>query len=62
MGKCEAAARDAVLIAESSGYQLQNDFLSIWSNETNKELLFYWSYVENDKVYGTKLHCLALVP
>jgi len=45
--KAETAAREAIQIAEAAGHQLQNDFLSIWSQEWNPEILFAWSYAEN---------------
>lgn len=48
----ETAARTAIQIAEGSGYKLVDNYLSLWSNEANEELLFYWAYVENDRVYG----------
>lgn len=48
----ETAAREAVEIAESAGHQLQDDYLSIWSEEGNPELLFYWCFVENIENYG----------
>lgn len=51
----EIAARSAVQIAESSGYALQDDYLSIWSEEGNSELLFYWSFIENDQLYGQNM-------
>lgn len=50
--KAETAAREAVQIAEASGYHMLDDFLSIWSEEMNDELLFYWAYVPNDANYG----------
>lgn len=53
--KAESAAREAVQIAESNGFKLQDDYLSIWSNEGNSELLFYWSYAENDEQYGQNM-------
>jgi hypothetical protein len=53
--KAEAAAREAVQIAEDSGYQLVDDYLSIWSEEGNSELLFYWSYAHNSEDYGQNM-------
>lgn len=50
--KAEAAAREAVQLAEAAGHKLQNDYLSIWSDEGNPELLFYWNFVENIDGYG----------
>lgn len=51
----ESAARDAVRIAEENGFALMDDYMSIWSEEGNRELLFYWSYVENDQNYGQNM-------
>jgi len=53
----ETAARDAIAIAESSGYHLLNDYLSIWdeSNEGNAELLFYIGYVSNNEDFGQNM-------
>lgn len=48
----ETTAREAIQIAEATGYGLMDDYLSIWSDEGNKELLFYWSYVANDENFG----------
>ncbi|MDD4191424.1 MAG: RagB/SusD family nutrient uptake outer membrane protein [Mangrovibacterium sp.] len=45
--KAEAAAREAIQIAEAAGHKLQDDFLSIWSDEWNPEILFAWSFTEN---------------
>ncbi|MEQ6120836.1 RagB/SusD family nutrient uptake outer membrane protein [Reichenbachiella sp. MALMAid0571] len=54
-GDAETAARDAISIAESSGYALQDDYLSIWSEEGNSELLFHWSFIENDGFFGQNM-------
>lgn len=51
----ETAAREALQIAEGSGYMLMDDYLSIWSDEGNPELLFYWSYVNNDENFGQNM-------
>lgn len=53
----ESAARDAINIAESAGYHLIDDYMSIWSesNEGNPELLFYISYVSNSEDYGQNM-------
>ncbi len=51
----EIAAREAVQIAEGDGYKLQKDYLSIWSQEGNSELLFYWSFVHNSENYGQNM-------
>ncbi len=50
----ETAARTAISIAEGSGYQLVDDYLSIFSieNEGNPELLYYITFVENDRDFG----------
>ena len=48
----ETAAREAVQIAEGSGYRMLDDYLSNWKQEGNPELLFYWGYVENNGDYG----------
>lgn len=53
--KAETAAREAVQIAEADGYKLQDDYLSIWSDEGNNELLFYWSFVNNSEDYGQNM-------
>lgn len=50
--KAEAAAREAIQIAEGSGHKLQDDYLSIWSDEGNPEVLFAWTYVENIPGFG----------
>lgn len=51
---CEKAAREAISIAESSGYKLVDDYESIFSisNEANPELLFYFSFERNSEKYG----------
>ena len=53
----EKSARDAINIAESTGYHLLDDYLSIWNenNEGNPELLFYISYVNNSEDYGQNM-------
>lgn len=53
--KAEAAAREAVQIAEAAGNKLQDDYLSIWSDEGNPEVLFAWNFVENDEKYGQNM-------
>lgn len=50
--KAESVAREAVQIAEAAGHKLQDDYLSIWSDEGNPEVLFAWSYVENVIGFG----------
>jgi starch-binding outer membrane protein, SusD/RagB family len=53
-GDAETAARTAITVAEGSGYHLVNNFLSIFSidNEANPELLFYITFVENNRDFG----------
>ncbi len=55
--KAETAARDAIQIAESTGYHMLDDFMSIWNenNEQNPELLFYIAYVTNDENFGQNM-------
>lgn len=55
--KSEIAGREAVQIAESSGYHLVDDYLSIWdeNNEGNPELLFYIGYAPNIDGYGQNM-------
>lgn len=51
----EAAARDAIQIAEGSGYYLVEDYMSIFDvkNEGNPEILFYWNFVEEPSGQST---------
>ncbi|WP_372933031.1 RagB/SusD family nutrient uptake outer membrane protein [Mariniphaga sediminis] len=51
----ENAARDAIQIAESSGYRMIDDYESIWAvdNEANPELLLYFSYTPEAYEYST---------
>ncbi len=51
---CEKAAREAISIAESTGYRLVDDYESIFriDNEANPELLFYFSFERNSERYG----------
>ncbi|WP_321288730.1 RagB/SusD family nutrient uptake outer membrane protein [uncultured Sunxiuqinia sp.] len=53
----ETAGKDAVQIAESTGYHLVDDYLSIWdeSNEGNPELLFYIGYIPDVDGYGQNM-------
>jgi hypothetical protein len=53
----ETAARDAISIAESTGYHMLDNYLSIWdeNNEGNPELLFYIGYVTNNEDYGQNM-------
>ncbi|MDD4189884.1 MAG: RagB/SusD family nutrient uptake outer membrane protein [Mangrovibacterium sp.] len=53
--KAEAAAREAVQMAESAGNKLQDNYLSIWTDEGNPEVLFAWNYAENVDGYGTDM-------
>lgn len=52
----EAAAREAIEIAEAAGKHLMDDFEAIWALEnegdSNPELLWYWGFVENDEFHG----------
>lgn len=57
----ETEAREAVQLAESNGYKLQDDYLSIWSEDDNPELLFYWTFVHNDPVYGQNMTVERLI-
>ncbi len=45
----ETAAREAIQIAESTGYHLLDDYMSIWdkNNEGNAELLFYIGFMSD---------------
>jgi len=52
--EAEAAARDAIQIAESSGYYMLDDYLSIWTEERNPELLFYWGFANNTENYSSQ--------
>lgn len=49
----ETAARQAVAIAEESGYKLIDDYASIFSidNEQNPELLFYFAFERNSGMW-----------
>lgn len=51
--KAEEAARAAILIAETDGYRLIDDYESIFSidNEQNPELLFYFAYERNSGLW-----------
>lgn len=44
----ETAAREAIQVAEDTGYHLVDDYESIFTyeNEKNPELIFYWNFVE----------------
>ena len=53
--KAEQAGRNAVASIERGGYALQSDYMSIWSEEGNKELLFFWSFVDNSEDYGQNM-------
>lgn len=46
--EAETAAREAIQIAEDTGYELIDDYESIFTyeNEKNPELIFYWNFVE----------------
>ncbi|HYC85543.1 MAG TPA: RagB/SusD family nutrient uptake outer membrane protein [Chryseosolibacter sp.] len=51
------AAVDAIAIAQSTGFALVSDYLSIWdhANEGNPELLFYISYAHNSEQFGQNM-------
>jgi len=50
---CETAAREAIVLAENAGYQLIDDYESIFdvNNEANPELLFYLSFERNSGMW-----------
>ncbi|KAA6332194.1 RagB/SusD family nutrient uptake outer membrane protein [termite gut metagenome] len=52
---CETAARAAITLAEATGYQLIDDYASIFdqNNEANPELLFYFAFEANKSINGT---------
>jgi starch-binding outer membrane protein, SusD/RagB family len=52
--EAETAARTAINIAESSGYQLIDDYASIFTheNEGNPELLFCIQFIDNSRDFG----------
>lgn len=51
----ETAARQAIEIAEGSGYRLLEDYASIFeiTNEANPEVLFYFSFIDNHPSQGS---------
>lgn len=51
----ETAAREAIQIAENSGYKMLDDYMSVFAadNERNEELLFYISFLPNLPGYST---------
>ena len=53
--KAEAASREAIQIAESSGYKMLDDYMSVFSgdNERNEELLFYFSFLPDLEGYSS---------
>ncbi len=59
--KAEAAARVAITMAEDEGYGLLDDYLSIWNNEDNKELLFYFPFAKNDPNFGQNMTVQRLI-
>src|SRR5690625_3494644 len=61
--KAEVAAREAIQIALANGYQLIDDYLSIWdeNNEGNPELLFYIQYVNDNPDYGQNMTIQRIV-
>ncbi len=58
--KAESAAREAIQIAEGSGHKLQDNYLSIWTDEENPEVLFAWTYIENVNGFGEGITILRL--
>ncbi len=48
----ESAARDAITIAEGSGYHLLDNYLDNWKQEGNAEVLFAWQYDNTNPDYG----------
>lgn len=53
--KAEVAAREAITIAEAAKHGLEDEFLDIWNNEDNKEVLFAWSFVPNIEEYSQNM-------
>lgn len=51
----ETAAREAIQIAESSGYKMLDDYMSVFdaNNEGNEELLFYFAFLPDIAEYST---------
>ncbi|WP_282037216.1 RagB/SusD family nutrient uptake outer membrane protein [Saccharicrinis aurantiacus] len=45
--KAEEVAEQAISIAEGAGHGLEDQYLDIWDNEDNKEVLFAWTFVPN---------------
>jgi len=58
-----AAAREAIQIAESSGYYLIDDYLSIWDedNEANPELIFYIPFMHDNDDHGQNMTIQRIV-
>lgn len=48
----EAAARQAITLAEGEGHGLEANYLDVWNNEANKEVLFAWTFVPNIEEYS----------
>jgi len=61
--KAETAAREAIQIAESDGYYLIDDYLSIWEedNEGNPELLFYIEFMHDNDEHGQNMTIQRIV-
>lgn len=59
----ETAAREAIQIAESTGFGLVGDYLSIWDhdNEGNSELLFAIQYAHNVDGFGQNMTIQRIV-
>lgn len=60
-GLAETAARAGVSSAEGAGYSLVDDYLSIWDDERNRELLFYLPFATNDANYGQNMTVERLI-
>ncbi|MEI6866692.1 RagB/SusD family nutrient uptake outer membrane protein [Flavicella sp.] len=59
--KAITAARSGVVSAEGAGFGLVDDYLSIWEEEQNKELLFYLPFATNDDTYGQNMTVQRLI-
>lgn len=53
--KAEAAAREAIKIAEDAGFKLEDEYLNVWNVERNSEVLFAWNFVEDDPIYSQNI-------
>lgn len=50
--KAQEAAEEAIQIAEGEGHGLEDEYLDIWNNEDNIEVLFAWTFVPNIEEYS----------